>query len=99
MLRQCLCLGLVFRDNAFQRLYNNELDEYYLLRRKLILVMAAKAKLVVLNTVSTPTFQRPDCEKSIPDLRIEISGVINERVASSGKLSRERPPIHRVRSR
>lgn len=66
-------------------------------RGKRILKMAAKAGFAVLNTESIPTFQCPSCtgKHSRRNFHVGMTGVIIGRVASSGKLLRKRPSIHR----
>lgn len=59
-------------------------------RGKQILLMVVRARLVALNFAVTPKFQRPDWKESMPDLLVGINGVVNGRVASSGKLSNGR---------
>lgn len=55
-------------------------------RGKQILLMVVRPRLVALNFGFTPKFQRPDWKESMPDLLVGINGVVNGRVASSGKL-------------
>lgn len=59
-------------------------------RVKKILLMVVRARLVALNFGCTPKFQRPDWKESMSDLLVGINGVVNGRVASSGKLSNGR---------
>ena len=46
-------------------------------RGKRILEMAARTGLVVLNTGSTPTFRRPGCEGSIPDVTFASESLVS----------------------